>query len=355
MAKSLAKRKAADDAPQQEKVSVWEKIKRFFRNLQKPKVEERKAYRPRGYRTRKFGTIVFWIMFGFVFLVFFFSTLNPSKQEDVNAAAVEQTPTLNPATTTTAVQYAENFAKEYFTWKPGSEALAKRQERLAPYLAEGIDPHAGLEPTSLKTTSVLLSTEIANIEEKGDNKAYVTLKVYQKLGIPKEVETTDKKTKKKTTTTKYEPKEVSKFFVVPVAYAQNYGIYDLPKYTYINPQTTVVASDPKNGLQDVAESEVKQNIRNFLDTFFGSYATDPADKLAYLLEDKDHPSGLNKRMNFVNVKNSQIYQGETPETYIVFATVVLEDPVSEDRFVTNYRLDITQKDGRYVVSKIDQQ
>lgn len=355
MAKSLAKRKAADDAPQQEKVSIWEKGKRLFRNLQKPKVEERKAYRPRGYRARKFGTFVFWLMFSFVFLVFLLNVSNPSKQSDVNAQAVEQAPTLNPATTTTAVQYAENFAREYFTWKPGSEALSKRQERLAPYLAKGLDPHAGLQPTSLKTTSVLLKTEIANIEEKGDNQAYVTLKVYQKIGVPKEVVTTDETTKKKTTTTKYELKEVSKFFVVPVAYAQNYGIYDLPKYTYINPQTTVVASDQTTGLQDVAESEVKQNIRNFLDTFFGSYAQDPGDKLAYLLEDKDHPSGLNKRMNFVNVKNSQIYQGEAPETYVVLATVVLEDPVSADRFVTNYRLDITQKDGRYVVSKIDQQ
>lgn len=388
MPKSLAKRKAAADAPQLEKVPMKDKSKRLFNLLAKPKEEERKAYRPRGYRTRKFGTVVFWIMFGFIFLVFGFSALGAAQRGSNAEAAPVVEAKLNMATTPTAVQYAENFAREYFSWQPGTEAFANREKRLAPYLAKGLDKHAGLQSTTVTSTSILLNTEVVNIEEKGEDKAYITLRVDQKLGLPKE--TGEKKpaaaqkpaaqqnaaAQQKTGDAKaaeskkgadaapkaeekkeivYEPKTSSKFFVVPVAYSTNYGVYDLPKFTYISPQTTVEVPDKDQGLPEVESAETKQNVRNFLDTFFDSYAQDPADKLAYLLEDPEHPNGLNKRMSFVNVKSSQIYQGDTPTSYIVFTDVLFEDPVSKDRFVTNYRLDVTQKDTRYVVSKIDQQ
>lgn len=381
VAKSLAKRKAAAEAPQLEKVPMKDKSKRIFNLLSKPKEEERKAYRPRGYRTRKFGTVVFWIMFGFIFLIIAFSALGMAQRGSNAEAAPVVEAKLNMATTPTAVQYAENFAREYFNWKPGTEAFANREKRLAPYLAKGLDKHAGLQSTTVTSTSIVLETEVVNIEEKGENQAYITLRVDQKLGLPKEVEEKNTAAQKKAATAKtddakaadstqdaakkpkasekeevvYETKNSSKFFVVPVAYSTNYGVYDLPKFTYVSPQTTVEVPDKDNGLPEVESAETKQNIRNFLDTFFDSYAQDPADKLAYLLEDPEHPNGLNKRMSFISIKSSQIYQGDTPTSYIVFADALLEDPVSKDRFVTNYRLDVTQKDTRYVVSKIDQQ
>lgn len=381
MAKSFAKRKAMADAPELEKVPMKEKSKRIFNLLAKPKEEERKAYRPRGYRTRKFGTVVFWIMFSFIFLLIGFAALGVQRGSNAEEAPVAEAK-LNMATTPTAVQYAENFAREYFSWQPGTEAFANREKRLAPYLAKGLDKHAGVQATTISSTSILLGSEVVNIEEKGENQAYITLRVDQKLGIPKEAEAkkpaaqptkaaatktenakgaaAEKEAAKAPTAAEkkeivYETKPSSKFFVVPVAYSSNYGVYDLPKFTYISPETTVEAPDKDNGLPEVESAEIKGNVRNFLDTFFDSYAQDPADKLAYLLEDPEHPNGLNKRMSFVSIKSSQIYQGDTPTNFIVFTDVLLEDPVSKDRFVTNYRLDVTQKDTRYVVSKIDHQ
>ncbi len=350
--KSLAKRKAAEDASQREKVSFFQRLKRI--TAKKEEVERRSAYRPRGYVARKFGTALFWIAFAFMFLVVLFSALTPNDRAATAQPVIPEIK-LNPATTTTAVQYAENFAKEYFTWAADEAGLKDRKTRLAPYLAKGLDEQAGLQVNGLKTTSTYLKSEIKNIEEKGENKAFVTLKVYYKVGVPKEVKATDPTTKAETVTTEYVPTEVSKFFVVPVGYQQNYGIYDLPRFTFINPQTTLETEDPTKGLQDVESAESKQNVRNFLDTFFGSYAADPRDKLAYLLEDKEHPSGLNQTLKFVSVQSAQIFQGASLQEFIVFSSVIFEDPQTKDQFNTNYKLNVIQKDGRYVVNKIDEQ
>jgi len=355
MAKSLAKRKETADSAEQEKISLSDRLKRLYRILQKEKPEKKKAYRPRGYRARKLGVWLFWILLVLILLVGN-ATLNAVKSSKAVATPAEQVITLNPATTTTAVQYAQNFAKEYFTWKPDDKSLANRKERLLPYLAKGMDEQAGLQVNGLKTTSVLTKTEIKNIEEKGPKEAYVTLKVYQKVGIPKEITKTNKKTKQtKVVSVKYEPKEVTKFFVVPVGYYENFGIYDLPKFTYIDPQTTLELADRTKGMDEVQDSAAKENVRNFLDTFFDSYTQDSRDKLAYLLEDPEHPNGLNKRMKFVSVYSASIYQGNAPTNYIVHTTVMMEDPDTKDKYKTNYSLNVTQKDARYVVTKIDEQ
>lgn len=419
MPKSLAKLKAASDAPQREKGAILRQFKNWMR---KEKPEKRRAYRPRGYMTRKIGAAAFWLAFAFMFLVVFFSAIQPNDPADAQTRNEGAELTLNPATTTTAVQYAENFAKEYFTWKPGDEATQDRKKRLTPFLAKGLDSQAGLQTSGLKTTSTFLKAEIKHIKEMGPNRAYVTLEVFYKLGLPKEVEQPpasspsgtdaanggtaqagqtpppENTAQPPTKTIQYEPKEVSKFFVVPVGYEQNYGIYDLPKFTYIDRQTTMEADDRAKGLRAADEPyEIKENIRNFLATFFSSFAADPKDKLGYLLSDPEHQNGLNGALHFVSVTSTEIYQsgesltkpadaapketeangsqqagtaappaaGEvtgataatsTPvtRTYIVLCSVTYEDPVSKDRFMTNYRLTVTEKEGRYIVTKMDE-
>ncbi|WP_148246230.1 hypothetical protein [Paenibacillus sp. Cedars] len=72
MPKSLAKLKAASDAPQREKGAILRQFKSWMR---KEKPEKRRAYRPRGYMTRKIGAAAFWLAFAFMFLVVFFSAI----------------------------------------------------------------------------------------------------------------------------------------------------------------------------------------------------------------------------------------------------------------------------------------
>ncbi|MDN4081220.1 conjugal transfer protein [Paenibacillus polymyxa] len=351
MAKSLEKRKQRSEGEKREKVSLWTHIKNLSKREAKP---VRKAYRPKGYVARKMGFYLFWIMFVFMFLVVFVTVMAPKGSSQADANQTEKKATLNPATTTTGVQYAQNFAKEYFTWAPGDAALKERQKRLEPFLAKGLDKQAGLETHGLQTKSTFLKTEIKNIEEKGDNRAYVTLKVYQKVEVPQQVPNQKAGTGKTVPLVKYKPMEVQKFFVVPVGYDQSYGIYDLPKFSFMDSQTTLEKDDAAKGLTDAENSQEKANVRNFLDTFFSSYVSDPRDKLAYLLEDPKHPNGLNKTMDFVSVNTAQVYQGAAPKQYIVLANITLEDPKTKDRYNMNYRLYVIEKNSRYVVTTLDE-
>ncbi|WP_188433511.1 conjugal transfer protein [Kroppenstedtia guangzhouensis] len=276
-----------------------------------------------------------------MFLVVVVTITSPSTQGNESRKEVVQQQ-VNPATKPEAVHFAQNFVAQYLTWKRGDKE--EREKRLQWYLAEGLDSHGGLNMENLTYDSRYLGSTVKKVEEKGRDKAYITLHVSYELSGE-----VDKKEGKKTNKTE----QSSQYVVVPVAYNGTYGVYELPKFTFIDEKTTVKAKELKKDLRQ-ANSEEADNIRNFLDTFFSSYAEDPKDRLGYILEDPDHLNGLNHAMRFVEVRHSEVYEGEEEGQYVVVCGVVFEDPTSTAQFTTSYELVVEQKGKHFVVKSMNE-
>lgn len=311
-----------------------------------------KIKKPRGYRARSFGRLTFWVLFTFMFLVVVATLMQPSAAESEKEPIIQKD---NKATSQEAVQYAQNFTKEYFTWQKGDndDWISKRASRLSNYLAKGLDENAGLS-TNIDWSSQLNSSELAKVEDKGDNKAYVTLKVsadFVKKWKEEEVTKKDDKEEKKQVD-KEEKKPFVKYFVVPVAYQNGtYGVYELPKYTNIQDKTKVSVQQ-NNNLDEYKGNQ--QAVIGFMNTFFTSYSQDTKDKLNYMLADNSKVEGLEGQMDFVKLKDSQIKQ-DSKGTIKAFTTVVLEDPETKVQFNSDYSLLITKEQDRYLVKELNAQ
>ncbi|WP_050179633.1 conjugal transfer protein [Domibacillus robiginosus] len=315
-------------------------VKKALRSPQ-PKKMKQKPQRPRGYMARKTGAAAFWVLFSFMFLVVAV-TLFSKTNDDPLPQATRAEETENPSVKPEAVQFAQSFTAHYFNWGSGEEKKKEREKKLSSFLAEGLDPQAGLNTDKVTWNSAHKGSTLKKVEDLGNNKSLVTF--YVTAELTREVDGEDEP----------ETKSISKYFVVPVAYdGTSYGIYELPKFTHIEEQTTVKA-DHQIGLQKAASSPETSRVRTFLDTFFTSYTEDSTDKLAYILEDGSRLAGLNKSMTFVKVASADIYEGPKTGEYIVQSEVVMQDPESDMQFHTDYELAIKKDGERFVVSSINE-
>lgn len=318
------------------------------------KAKERKRSKrrkPPGYQARNMGKIVFWVAFGFMFVVVMVNVLSPPSE------AVSQEPIQakqNEATNQAAVQYAENFAYQYFTWSKGDndDWIEERQTRLQPFLAKGLDENGGLNPSQTEWSSTITKANLAKIEDKGDNKALITLFVkadFTKKTKTQEIVKKDDKEEKKEVE-KDETKPFQQYFVVPVAYENGtYGVYQLPKYTNL-PEQTKVKLEQREGLSEYNGNRSK--VESFINTFFKTYSQDSTSELSYMLSNDTRIQGLDGKMEFVSLKNLDIKE-DNKGNIQTFASIELKDKETGTVFTTDYSVLIEEKDGRLLVKEIN--
>ncbi|TMN20858.1 conjugal transfer protein [Lentibacillus cibarius] len=324
-------------------------VKRFMENMKvffsaKPKKEKPK--RPKSYLMRRLGALTFWIVFSFMFLV-----VAVNITSNTNSAEEEQTRpdlTINPATKPEAIQFAKDFAKNYFTWKRDSWKV--REKRLSSFLAEGLDRQAGLVKDGLKWDASIQRVRLQTVENITENKAHIIFETTTEMSRKVPLKKQKKKDKTKTKT-----KKLTKFFAVPITYnGASYGVYDLPFITNVDETTTVTedANNYREDLTSVKTGEQVTNVKHFLDTFFASYAKDSEDRLSYILTDEKHQNGLQGELTFKEVKSADVYEGRKQSQFIVIADVTMEDPKTSIQFDTVYRLVVSKKQDHYVVSNL---
>lgn len=327
----------------EKKTKVNSRLSMIKKALSAPqqKKQKRKPQRPRGYVARKTGAAAFWVLFGFMFLtvtVTLFSKSDESKTPEATAMEEVENPSIQPE----AIQFAQSFTAHYFNWGSGEEKKKAREEKLKSFLAEGLDPQAGLNKDKVTWNSAHKGSILKKVEDLGNNKSLVTFYVAAELS--REVDGEEE----------LETKSISKYFVVPVAYdGTSFGVYELPKFTHIDEQTTVKA-DEQTSLKKAASSPETSKVRIFLDTFFTSYTEDSTDKLAYILEDGSRIAGLNKSMTFIKVAAADIYEGRNTGEYIVQSEVIMQDPESDMQFHTDYELAVKKDGERFIVSSINE-
>jgi hypothetical protein len=303
----------------------------------KNKVKNR-SFRPRGFIARKAGVVTFWLLFGFMLLVVFVNIFDNSDEVEADQEITVKT---NKAMSQEAAQFAIDFSYYYFTWINTSEGIKQRQEALSNYLGNNLNEHAGLEIENLSWNSNFITAVIEDTEEKGNDISHITLKVKYKLYQFQEDGVTIK-----------EEKEIIKYFVVPVAYdGKSFGVYQLPKFAHVQEKTTLDKVTYLNLKR--AEGQETVEVKQFLTTFFRSYAEDSQEQLNYLLTKDNLIQGLNNTMLFDKVKSVETFMADGNKEFVVFMEVTFIDPDTGVSFDTNYQLTVVQKNGKYVVSGMD--
>lgn len=293
----------------------------------RPRKKE-KSYQPPGTTMRKVGAMALWAVIAFMAMMIWL-LVNYSGNE--STAAVEEKE--NVATGAAAADFAKTFATTYFTWTAEADGWEQRAEALAPMLASGLDPQAGLVTAEQKWHSAAEAANVVEVKATGDNQALITVQLQQTMSHPDE-----KKAEVNTRT-----------LAVPVAYNGTYGVIELPSFTSAAASTDVQRSKMKG---EPVEVETEKKILKFLPTFFQSYTTDTPDKLAYFLEDATVSRGLEGNLVFQKLQEAQVVQAGNE--YLVKTHIILKDEKTGTGFQAAYELKVTEADGRFVVTKINE-
>ncbi|MBT2576895.1 conjugal transfer protein [Bacillus sp. ISL-8] len=313
--------------------------------LNKWREKRRKPFRVPSYKAKKIGNVAFWVIFLWMFIVSITGLVTNNKLK----AMVQQNPDskvqvkVNEATRPEAVEFTKQFVKEYFTWKRGDNERANREGRLKPYLLEGSDPQAGLDMHSLQWDANYIQASILRVKETGKQSADMILKVDYKLHQQKE-EKQGEEIKKVD-----EGRDVTETIAVPIQTdGKGFIVTGNPQVVKVDNKAELkIDKDEKR--PEEAEHKARQEIREFLPTFFKSYTTATQKELEYVLHNKDI-KGLEGALHFEQIKEVKVYVGSKKDTYEVHTSVEMKDTVSESKMTMKYVLTVKKEAKQYIVT-----
>lgn len=315
------------------KFKRWQEIEQEKKELKK---DINYSIKPKGYFARQIGVISFWVLFSFMFLVVVVTLFSGNDEATANEELKFE---INQATTPEAIQFAENFLKDYFTWNLSENASETRKATMMKYVAKDLVGNSGLDIRNKEWNSSFKKSEVKRITEKGKNLAYITFLV--------EFDFTKFQTSKDG---KQEVKQLKKYIDVPIAYdGYSFGVYELPKFTYIYEDQTTVSGVKTEPLEQ-ADVGILEKIKSFLPTFFRTYAEDEKDKLNFMLLDEKVTDGLNGTMIFDSINSLQAFKGKEENKFIIFTEITLIEPETNTPFIVNHQLELTLEQNRLLVS-----
>lgn len=239
------------------------------------------------------------------------------KEKVVNTSGVES--------------FTEDFAKEYFSWKNNKEAIEKRMSNLEQYLTEnGLALIQDMVRADIPTSSEVQSVKILDVE-KHSEEFVVSFLVEQHI-------TEGKKTQ-----------SISSAYRVTVFEDEkgNRIVTNLP---------TMIAKPEKaqheeKQVESDSEIDVKtrEEIADFLETFFKLYPTASEKELEYYVEnDVMRPINTNLKLvelvNTVFTQNGKIVQVKVDVEYL--------DNLSKVTNYFQYKMEL-QKDGNWIIINAD--
>ncbi|MBC6975118.1 MULTISPECIES: conjugal transfer protein [Bacillus] len=316
---------------------MWQKSKQWFqKTFENRQGKARKSIQIPSYRGRLIGKWAFWILFSWMLIVSVTTVIKGKTDTKANASTIPKqvTQKQNLATRPEAIEFARGFVKEYFTWQRGEEGQKKRAERLKPYIVQTLDSQVGLDTGSLQWDSTFLYATILKVDETKEKEANIIFKVRYKLHWMKPDNSGE------------EVKEVVQQVSVPVQSDEKaFVVNGFPHIVKVAEKAKIKEEESER--EEIKDVSTKEEVREFLPTFFKSYTTSTQKELAYVL-DNPRIKGLEGAMKFEKVNSSKVYPGKTKGTYEVHAEVLLIDAHSETKMRAVYTL-FVKKDGKQFV------
>lgn len=316
---------------------------------------------------------VFWLGFG---LVFFLSIIAVVRVGNATVAKVEE-PVVeeekpeNLAASAGAATFAQNFAKQYFSWDLSSaEGRDKRSQALEKYLAEGLDDQAGLAfgdgEENDQWNSKLTGSQVWQIEDTGQNTSIVTLRVEHELSRKVEVEVEvevegDDDEDDKTEIEIKEETETSgpheKYFAIPIKTdGQSFVVYKTPYFVAAPEKPDIEVEEDLMQEGRIVNVELEEEIKAFLETYFKVYTNGTKEELSYYVKGEEIPS-LAGIITFEEVREVAIkaengdFEGNS-DSYEVHATVSFTEDQSKIKVIYDFVLTVQKEDDRWFVSDI---
>lgn len=318
------------------------------------KKKKQKTQKPPGYWSRMLGIAAFWLLMTFILLI----ALGSRTGESESSANTEEEET-NQATLQPSIQFGENFLEEYFTLSTIEED-EKRQERLDPYVVEGLDLSKNIslnEKTDNQQRDMkAVDINLNNIKETGDHTALITYEVVTDTAI-KEKESDEKSDDKdKSSEASTEGGENKKSFLigVPIVFSDN------KHAVYSDAKISGEFEDKKINYQDqtkfMAFEGDEDEVNNFINTFFESYVEESSDKLVYMTAQDVEIASINGSFKFDDVEDVTLgvkdNESENPDIHAQ-VRVSMTDGLGIN-YSNLYKLVITNADDRYQVVSFEE-
>lgn len=230
--------------------------------------------------------------------------------------------------------YVEDFAQVFYSWKPEKNALEKRNSALKKYFSDDLfQLNHEMIRSDIPTTSIVKKVKIWKVSQLNQNNYTVLYSVIQEIEESKG----DKK----------ERKEVESAFSVTVTTdGKNKLTLSSNPTMDSTPQKLTIKSDP---LQDDmrVEQKTKDDILDFLNTFFKVYPSAKNTELLYYTNDKNVQE-INKDYVFSDIK--QINYFETKDGINVKVVVVYLDQETKAILQFTYDLTLQNTEEKWIIN-----
>lgn len=324
--------------------------------IERPKKENSQVRKDTSRRTAFF---IWSLILGLFFLAILSVLLSINTRSTLNetnrlAAANENDDVEEEIPKELANEFLSNFVKEYINVSNESESLQERANNLKKYMVfndqfnNEKNPMYDLE--KVEGTRELESFNLFHIKNEGNRSLYqykVTFKNELKTDVEREVTKGKGKKKKKEIEIETETEEESSTLLLNIPIVSENGLFSVIAVPYFSEIPSLAGNieyeEETVELEEYNGNE-KENIKEFLNTFFEKYATEPIDEMAYLMDD---PQTLNGSFLFEEIRNLEIYVDG--DHYKALMEVMFRDELTNIQQVNPVEITISKNGSNFYV------
>lgn len=170
--------------------------------------------------------------------------------------------------TNTVENFVRNFAQVYYAWEPDDEAIEERNHALEGFLTEDLQLLNSVQiHEDVPTSSSLRTVQIWSVKQKTEHEFDVTFSVTQRITEEDDEET------------------LESAYVVTVYMDEQDNLVIIKNPTITNMPTKSTYQPPTLENDNSLDSELREEIDEFLASFFGLYPTASESDLSYYVEE----------------------------------------------------------------------
>ncbi|EIQ7148358.1 conjugal transfer protein [Enterococcus faecalis] len=279
---------------------------------------------------RRKTTLVLWILLVSSIAFGIYKNFTAIDRHTVHEEKIIDTKIVD---TTFISSYVEDFVQAFYSWEPTPEALEARSERLKAYLTEELQViNQEMIRSDIPSKSSVAKIRIRKVDQLNEKKYQVTYTLSQLIEETVEEQTFSK--------------------IVESAYSVKIKTNNENQLVVIsNPQMSALPSKLEvqtNPLQDDLEitQQTKDEVNEFLNTFFKVYPTAKQTELVYYCANSDIKE-INKNYIFSDIRSINFFKGDKGVTVKLVVSYLDNDTKANLMF--DYDLRLEKRSNNWII------